>query len=190
MADKCIQPVAVFKDYPDTSTVLIWRMKILYKQTWRDHCDRTSVCSPELSALNARENCNICTWETLRLSSPSFVNYLQYIRSIMGDYINNPQFMKYHYDISKYTTLGPATNALQIFRSAASYLCSLELLSKFLNPSTNREIRTESIGHCWVHTNDLPSYRIRGVALCHGGHPAHLCQHVFTRFRSHWSVSV
>lgn len=34
----------------------------------------------------------------------------------MGDYINNPQFMKYHYDISKYTTLGPATNALQIFR--------------------------------------------------------------------------
>lgn len=43
----------------------------------------------------------------------------------------------------------------------ASYLCSLELLSEFLNPSTNKEIRTGSIGHCWVHTNDLPSYRIK-----------------------------
>lgn len=28
-------------------------------------------------------------------------------------------------------------------------------------PSTNKEIRTGSIGHCWVHTNDLPSYRIK-----------------------------
>lgn len=59
---------------------------------------------------------SVCTWETLRLSSPSFVNYLQYIKSIMGDYINNHRFMKYHYDNSKYMTLGLATNALQIFR--------------------------------------------------------------------------
>lgn len=62
--------------------------------------------------------------------------------------------MKYHYDNSIYRTLGLATNALQIFRR---YHRSTQ--PHIFVP--NKEIRTGSIGHCWVHTNDLPSYRIK-----------------------------